>query len=98
VAGRHELGTWRERSDSDLLLGQPVELDEVRACSFGDGEDVRGPARRPRDDGLEDRTLSPTHHARVALEGKVLDGEHRWAGQPRRDRMHEVRELGPQVA
>ena len=53
---------------------------------------MRGAARRPGHDGLEDRAFARAHDRRVALEREVLHREHRRAREAGRDRVHEVRE------
>ena len=94
---RAELRAGSERRDGDLLRGDAVELDEVVARPLRNGEHVRGATRRPWHDELEDRALARSHRRRVALEGEILHGEHSRAREPRRDRVHEVREARPEA-
>jgi hypothetical protein len=93
---RRESVVDAERRDHDLVRIEAVEVDEIRLRPLRDREDARGTARCARHDGPENDPVAPLHHRRVALEGQVLNRQHRRARAARRDGVKKVRERGPQ--
>ncbi len=74
----------------------PVELFEVFARPFGDGDHTVGAPRRARDDRAEDEPVLPRHQIRLALEGQVVNGQDRAAAGAERERVLVVRDPGPE--
>ena len=98
VAGRAEGGIGCERRDGDLLLRNPVQLDEIVARPQGDRE--HGAARRAERGTTTlkiERSRRPMTR-QIPLEGEVLHGEHGRAREARRQRVHEMGERGPEAA
>ncbi len=75
-----------------------VQLDDVALRPLGDGEHVVGATRGARDDEPEHGAIEPAHRRRVVLEGEVVQRDDGATPPAQRQRMLEVRELGPEPA
>src|SRR4029453_11146622 len=71
---RRERGIDAVRDDADLLLWNPVEVEQVVARPIRDGDDAVGLTRRARDGRLEDEPILPRLQAGGALGGAAVQG------------------------
>ena len=96
LARRDESRIRGERCDDDLFRGRPVHLDQVALRPLGDGKHTLGLPHRPTYEDLEGREVPEAEDARISFPREILHGDDRGSWATERQRMDEVRDVGPE--